>query len=228
MPNLKTLAASALLAICAAPALADWNATLISLGLNTAGATGTIDCPPGGSFGTVWGTGTYTSDSSICTAAVHYGWITQARGGRVSFQQVPGLSAYQGAAQNGVTSFDYGSWSSSFQITAAVALPGGGGSGGITWDASPDSIGVASNVGQSYSYACPPHAGPLGTIWGTDVYTSDSPVCVAAQHRGLVSAGAGGSVTILILGGQPVYVGTFRNGVQSDDYPSWDRSYVFQ
>ena len=120
---MKRLFATLALSLAATPALADWSDTLISLGLNTTGATGTIDCPPGGSFGTVWGTGTYTSDSSICTAAVHFGWITPDRGGRVSFQQVPGLDAYQGVAQNGVTSFDYGPWSSSFQITSAVALP---------------------------------------------------------------------------------------------------------
>ena len=223
---MKRILATLALSLAATPAFADWSDTLISLGLNTAGATGTIDCPPGGSFGTVWGTGTYTSDSSICTAAVHFGWITPDRGGRVSFQQVPGLDAYQGVAQNGVTSFDYGSWSSSFQITSAVALPAGGQS--MTWDASPDSLGVAGNIGQSFSYACPPHAGPLGTIWGSDVYTSDSPVCVAAQHRGLISPANGGSVTILILGPQPIYAGSVRNGVQSDDYPDWPRSYVFR
>ena len=218
--------AAAILSLAAAPAFADWSASLISLGLNSPGATGTLDCPAGGSFATVWGTGTYTSDSSICTAAVHYGWITPERGGRVSFQQVAGLDAYQGSAQNGVSSFDYGSWSSSFQITAAVALPSAPAS--MTWDASPDSLAVSENVGQSYSYLCPPHAGPLGTIWGTDVYTSDSPICVAAQHRGLISPANGGPVTILILGPQPVYAGASRNGVTSDDYGSWDRSFIFQ
>lgn len=220
------IAATFATCISAAPAFADWGATLISLGLNTPGATGTLDCPVGGSPGTIWGTGTYTSDSSICTAAMHFGWITPERGGRVSFQQVPGLEAYQGTSQYGVTSFDYGPWASSFQITSAVVLPAGGES--MTWSATPDSLGVAGNVSQSYTYACPSHAGPLDVIWGTDVYTSDSPVCVAALHRGLLSLSSGGSVTILILGGQPIYGGSFRNGVTSEPYGVWDRSYVFQ
>jgi len=222
----KTTAGAVIFLLSSLPAAADWDATLISLGLNTAGATGTIDCAPGGGFATVWGTGTYTSDSSICTAAVHYGWITPERGGRVSFQQVPGLQSYEGSSQYGVSTFDYGSWSSSFQITSAVALPSGGET--MTWDASPDSLGVAENIGQSFSYACPLHAGPVGAIWGSDLYSSDSPVCVAAQHRGLISPANGGSVTILILGAQPLYVGSTRNGIQSQDYGSWDRSYIFQ
>ena len=37
-------------------------------------------CPAGGSFGSVWGTGIFTDDSSVCTAAVHQAGITQAVG----------------------------------------------------------------------------------------------------------------------------------------------------
>lgn len=212
--------------LMSAPAAADWQATLISLGLDRPGAAGSVDCPPGGSFGTVWGTGTYTSDSSVCTAAVHFGWITQGRGGRVSVQQVGGLQAYQGTTQNGVSTYDYGSWPSSFQITGAAALPGSGAQ--MNWSAAPDTLGIAGNVGQSYSFVCPPHTGGVGTIWGVDLYTSDSPICVAAQHRGLISPSAGGPVTILILGGQPNYSGLSRNGITSQPYGQWDSSYIFQ
>ena len=223
-------AALAALALGATPALADWSTTLITLGATDPGATGEVECQPNGSFGTVWGTGTYTSDSSICTAAVHYGWIQHSEGGTVTVRQVPGMEAYQGSANNGVTSSDYGSWSASFQITGAVPLGGGGGGGatGIDWTTSLDGAGQGTDAGSLHTYLCPPGGSTNSTIWGTDVYTSDSAICVAAAHRGLISTANGGPVTVLVLGSQPAYTGSSRNGVTSSDYPSWDRSYVFQ
>jgi hypothetical protein len=72
------------------------------------------DCPPNGSAGSVWGTDTYTDDSSICTAAVHYGLIGFAGGGSVTIEISPGLDSYSGSDRNGVSSSDYGSWSGSY------------------------------------------------------------------------------------------------------------------
>jgi hypothetical protein len=71
-------------------------------------------CPPGGSAGDIWGTGTYTDDSSVCTAAVHDGLITLAKGGYVTIEVQPGASSYTGSTQNGITSEDYGPWTGSF------------------------------------------------------------------------------------------------------------------
>jgi hypothetical protein len=41
-------------------------------------------CAPNGTIGSVWGSGPYTWDSSICSAAVHAGLITAADGGSVT------------------------------------------------------------------------------------------------------------------------------------------------
>ncbi len=75
----------------------------------------TFNCPELGlaSFGRVWGTEVYTTDSSICTAAVHAGVLTDA-GGRVAIQIVDGRSAYDATENNGVTTLPYGPWNSSF------------------------------------------------------------------------------------------------------------------
>jgi LCCL domain len=78
------------------------------------GTTVTLACSAGGNAGSVWGTGTYTDDSSICTAAVHAGLITVAAGGAVTIQIAPGKDAYQGTTANGVTSSSYGTFSGSF------------------------------------------------------------------------------------------------------------------
>ena len=65
------------------------------------------------------GTGTYTDDSSICTAAVHAGLITLANGGKVTIEIAPGANSYSGTTANGVTSSSYDSWSGSFTFPAA-------------------------------------------------------------------------------------------------------------
>lgn len=72
--------------------------------------------PPGGQPYPVWGTGTYTDDSSILSAAVHAGVISFARGGRVVIEITDGQDRFTGSTAHGVTSADYGSWPSSFKI----------------------------------------------------------------------------------------------------------------
>ena len=80
--------------------------------------------------------------------------------------------------------------------------------------------------GQVFEYVCPPGGG-LSAIWGTDIYTDDSPICVAAVQVGLIQREAGGRVTIVIRPGQEAYQGSTRNGVTSDDYGSWKGSFAF-
>ncbi len=80
------------------------------------GSTHTQNCTPnpGEQKGSVWGAGTYTDDSSICTAAVHAGLITLAEGGEITLRLVGGEESYAGSEANGITSQDYGPWGASF------------------------------------------------------------------------------------------------------------------
>ncbi|XHF22388.1 LCCL domain-containing protein [Corallococcus interemptor] len=61
-------------------------------------------------------------------------------------------------------------------------------------------------------------------MWGTDLYTDDSNVCVAAVHAGAIST-AGGTVVITIQPGQSSYAGTTRNGVTTYSYGAWGGSF---
>ncbi len=70
----------------------------------------------GAVHGSVWGTGTYTSDSTLATAAVHAGLLKVGQTGIVKVQVVPAQGAYQGSTQNGVTSSPYGPWHGSYQF----------------------------------------------------------------------------------------------------------------
>jgi predicted small lipoprotein YifL len=78
--------------------------------------TFTVTCPPGVAPGSLWGTGVYTEDSSICTAAVHSGVITLDAGGTVTFTLLPGQDSYEGTEANGVSSGDWGTFGGSFRI----------------------------------------------------------------------------------------------------------------
>ena len=76
-------------------------------------------CPEDGGLGPIWGTDTYSDDSSVCTAAVHMGFLTRETGGIFRIVVRPGLEAYEGSLRNGVLSETYGSWPGSFTVVAS-------------------------------------------------------------------------------------------------------------
>ena len=81
-----------------------------SLSIETVDTILTGYCPPNFEFSSVWGDFLYTHDSSICTAAVHAGIITQAGGGNVIAKLKTGLDSYPSVERNGVISSSWGSW----------------------------------------------------------------------------------------------------------------------
>ena len=86
-------------------------------------------CPGGGYLGAVWGTNTYTDDSSVCTAAVQVGLVNTTDGGRVTIEVRPGQDSYQGFTANGVRSSDYGLYQGSYVFAGAAPIPGSSGGG---------------------------------------------------------------------------------------------------
>lgn len=74
------------------------------------------DCPINGNGGSVWGTDIYTDDSSVCSAAVHFGRISAATGGSVVIEIREGRSSYASTSRNGVTTTAYGEWPGSFIV----------------------------------------------------------------------------------------------------------------
>jgi hypothetical protein len=180
----------------------------------------TYVCPGGGSISNrVWGTNLYTDDSSICSAAVHAGYIEAASGGTVTIEIRPGQSSYQGVTRNGVTSRGYGSWPGSFVFIGRIS-----GSANVNWAAQADSLRGRNN--QRFTYSCPAGGPASGRVWGTDVYTDDSSVCTAAVHAGAITVASGGTVTIEIRPAANSYRGTVRNGITSKSYGYYAGSFV--
>lgn len=58
-------------------------------------------------------------------------------------------------------------------------------------------------------------------IWGTDTYTLDSQLAVAAVHAGLVKLGETTAVRVRIVASPPQFVATTRHGVNSTAYGSY-------
>ncbi|HEV7489656.1 MAG TPA: LCCL domain-containing protein [Rhodanobacteraceae bacterium] len=97
----------------------DWQTSPLDLdlrGMN--GERYAFRCPPGKPMRSrVAGSGPYTDDSSICTAAVHAGVIHAKDGGEVIIEIRPGQARYAGSDHNYIKSGDYdGTWDGSFVV----------------------------------------------------------------------------------------------------------------
>jgi len=174
----------------------------------------------GATAGRLWGTEVYTSDSSLNAAAVHAGIVKPGQTAIVRVMLMGPQQSFGGSTRNGVTSSSYGSYGASYSVAPAPSaaqvidmLPNPGRADQIP-GAAPGQSFVVWVVGQTG-----------GTVWGTDIYTSDSPLAIAAVHAGLVRVGEVAPVVVRILPGQNSYSGTTRNGVTSSSYGSFGMSY---
>jgi hypothetical protein len=103
--------------------------------------------------------------------------------------------------------------------------PPPGGATAVTWYTTTKEFLNRPN-GQRFSVSCPPYPGETISIWGTDVYTFDSGVCLAGVHVGVITLQHGGTVTIEMRPGQSLYPATVRNGISSQGYGQYDRSFA--
>ena len=70
----------------------------------------------GSNSGSLWGTETYTDDSSLAAAVVHMGIAKANQTVLVKVQILPGQESYTGTTQNGITSSNYSNYSGSYKI----------------------------------------------------------------------------------------------------------------
>lgn len=90
--------------------------------------------------------------------------------------------------------------------------------------------GVAAlnkEVGKRFTFVCPASDGAKASVYGTDVYTSDSPVCAAAIHAGVLTPNQVGAVTIVMGAGAKSFTGSKRNGITTRSLGPWGASYTF-
>ena len=175
-------------------------------------------CPAGFAQGSVWGSGPYTADSDICTAALHAGAVGP-DGGTVRALSAGPAEAFAGSEGNGVTTRDWGSYPESFildmPVSAAAAMDGIALCAGYPEEA------------ERHTCACDAlMSSGSGFVWGSSPYSADSDICTAALHGGMIGP-EGGVVTVLRTAGLDAYRGSEINGVVTLDWGSYPVSFVF-
>ena len=178
----------------------------------------------GSASGRIWGTGTYTIDSSPGMAAVHAGVLGTGQSGVVKVTILPGLGSYEGSSRNGVSSLSYGAYGASYTIEPA---PAGAQVGSLIADPGTVARLPGAAAGQSYVIWVAGQAGG-GSIWGSGQYTSDSSLATAVVHAGLIPDGGAGPVIVRVLPGRASYEGSARNGVTSSAFGAYGLSYTLE
>jgi hypothetical protein len=95
--------------------------------------------------------------------------------------------------------------------------------GFLAADAPPNLVDLAQPVGATYYFRVT--GGSEGPCWGTDVYTGDSSIAVAAVHAGVVKAGASAIVKVESVAPPPDFKGSARHGVTSHDFGRYGSAY---
>jgi hypothetical protein len=64
-----------------------------------------------------------------------------------------------------------------------------------------------------------------GSVWGTDVYTTDSKLSMAAVHAGVVKVGETGVVHLKIIASPASFAGSTRHGITTSNYGRYSAAY---
>lgn len=78
-------------------------------------------------------------------------------------------------------------------------------------------------IGQTFSFKVIGQA--AGSLWGTDVYTTDSTLGMAAVHAGLLQVGQTRVIKVTIVQSPMQFVGSTRNGVTSRPYQQFPAAF---
>src|SRR5260221_4742015 len=81
----------------------------------------------------------------------------------------------------------------------------------------PDNFAAFAGTSAPLACECSPEATASGSVYGMDIYTSDSRICRAALHAGVIGK-QGGSVSVVPQPGRTAYAGVTRNGVTSSNW----------
>lgn len=82
-----------------------------------------------------------------------------------------------------------------------------------------------TEIGKSFAFRV---TGNLGYCYGTDVYTTDSPLSSAAVHMGLLKHGETGVLIATVLPSPPMFTSTSRNGIQSSSWTQYPAAYTLR
>lgn len=176
--------------------------------------------------GSVWGSDVYTDDSQLCRTALHAGAVGE-DGGTARFDARPGRSAYTASTRHGVASSSWGEWTRSVVVARATAANSTSPGYPSSMATCPETAGALATADTTLTCRCPAEASASGSVWGRGPYTTDSAVCRAALHAGLIGP-RGGTVTLRSSPGRSSYAGSEANGVSTGDWGSYPASFEFE
>jgi LCCL domain/EF hand len=84
-------------------------------------------------------------------------------------------------------------------------------------------MGLQDQIGKVFAFQV---TGAVnGAVWGSDVYTSDSTLAMAAVHAGALEVGKTGTVKVRIVAPPPSFTGTTANGVTTQSFGPFSGAY---
>ena len=95
--------------------------------------------------------------------------------------------------------------------------------GFLAADAPATMLDLCDTIGATFYFRV--QGATQGQLWGTDVYTGDSALSVAAVHAGLVKPGATEVLKVTVVAPLQRYLGSVRNGVTSHDFGRYGTAY---
>ena len=95
--------------------------------------------------------------------------------------------------------------------------------GFLAADAPQNMLELCDPVGSTYYFRVTGDVN--GPLWGTDVYTGDSSLAVAAVHAGLVKPGDTVVVKVVSVAPPAQFAGSTRHGVASHDFGRYGSAY---
>jgi len=161
----------------------------------------------------IWGKDVYLVDSPICTAAAHAGVFTPGVSSQVTIVMGPGAASFEGMGRNGVKSSSYGPGDAAYSFKSGEV-------GQIDWITTLER--VPDDFHSPLTLLCPLKGTADSYVWGEDVYTASSAICVAAVHAGAITLGTGGRITVTLQPKQETFIGSERNTVVSRKWTNWD------
>ena len=84
-------------------------------------------------------------------------------------------------------------------------------------------MGLCDTIGATYYFRVKGDAS--GTAWGTDVYTGDSSLALAAVHAGLVKPEQEAILKVSVMAPPPAFQGSTRHGVTSHGFGRFGSAY---
>lgn len=95
--------------------------------------------------------------------------------------------------------------------------------GFLAADAPPNMLELCHDIGANYYFRV--RGDTEGQIWGSETYTGDSLLAVAAVHAGIVKPGDTAVVKVTVVPPLSQYQGSVRNNVKSHDFGRYGTAY---